>query len=215
MTQSTFPTAGTQQPYGPPYGPSVGPPAPPFGYPPPPKRRTGLIVGSILGALVIAAGLVVGALLLFGTKTLDRADAQRQVAGAADRLIGVTPDDVSCPADVEIKAGSSFTCTASVEDQPVSFTVTQEDDAGHVTIATDNAYVPVSDVEGDVSAQIEEEAQVSVTTTCDAGGRTVLVDPAGTALTCTVTNAQDSSRSIEVNATVEEDGSVTLESADA
>jgi hypothetical protein len=230
VTQSTFPPAGTRPPYGQPYGrpgfpapgapfgqpvPAFGQPAPPFGYQQPPKRKAGLIVGSLIAAAIVIGGLVVGAIFLFGPKSINRADAEKQVTAAAEQLIGVAPQDLSCPADVEVRAGGTFTCTASVEGQPVSFTVTQKDDQGTVEITTDNAFVAVAAVQDDISAQVEQAAQVTVTTTCDAGGRTVLVDPAGTQLSCTVSNAHDSSRSVDVVVTVASDGSVTIESSNA
>lgn len=223
MTRSTFPPAGAQQPYGQPYGQPgfgapgapFGPPAPPFGSQQPPKRKTGVIIGSLVAALLLIGGLVIGAVFLFGTKTLDRADAERQVTQAAGELTGATADDVTCPADVEVQAGSSFTCTASLEGQPTSFTVTQKDDQGDVEISADNTFVPLATVEDDISSQVEAEAAVDVDTTCDAGGRTILVDPAGTELACTVFNAEDPSLSIGVTATVEADGSATIEVEDA
>ncbi|WP_448624698.1 DUF4333 domain-containing protein [Geodermatophilus sp. URMC 64] len=223
MTQSTFPPAGVQQPYGQPYGqPGFGGPGAPFGQPAPPfghqqppkKKRTGLIVGSILGAVVLIGGLAVGAILLFGSKTLDRGDAEQQVSAASEQLIGAPAEGVSCPADVEVEQGGTFTCTATLEGQDISFTVTQKDDQGSVGITADNTVVPVSAVADEVNSQVEAEAGVELTTSCDSD-RTVLVDPAGERLPCTVSNAEDSSLSIQVDAIVEADGSVTVEYEDA
>src|SRR6185503_13152230 len=61
------------QPFGQAYPQSFGP-----GYPPPfppappaaPRRRTGKIVGLVAVALVLLAGLGVGALFLFGQRTV-------------------------------------------------------------------------------------------------------------------------------------------------
>jgi Domain of unknown function (DUF4333) len=233
MTQSTFPPPpGVQQPYGQqPYGqPSYGQPGfggpgapygqqnPGFGYPQPPKKKTGLIIGSLVGALVLIGGLVVGAIFLFGSKTIDQADAQREVGQLGEQLLGVAPEGVNCPADVEVKNGGTFTCTAKVDGQDVKFTVTQTDDQGHVEVTTDNKVVKVSDVEDDISSQVEAAADttemVNADTTCDANGRTVLVDPDGEQLHCTVSNADDSSQSIGITATVGKDGSATIESVD-
>jgi cytoskeletal protein RodZ len=222
VTQSTFPPAGVQQPYGQPYGQPVGgpgapfgQPAPPFGYQQPPKKKTGLIVGSIVGAVVLIGGLVVGAIFLFGSKTLDQGDAEQQVSAASEQLTGTAVADVSCPADVEVEQGGTFTCTATLEGQDISFTVTQKDDEGNVEITADNTFVPVSAVADEVNSQVEAEAGVELTTACDGGERTVLVDPAGERIPCTVTNAEDSSLSIDVTAIVEADGTVTVEYEDA
>jgi len=233
MTQSTFPPPpGVQQPYGgqpygqQPYGGQPGPagpgasygqPAPGFGYQQPPKRKTGLIVGSLVAAVIVIGGLVVGALVLFGTKTIDQADAQREVTQLGQQLLGVAPEGVSCPADVEVKSGGTFTCNATVEGQDVAFTVKQTDDKGNVEVTTDNTTVPVSDVQDNISSQVEAAASdemVNADTSCDAGGRTILVDPDGEQLNCTVSNADDPSQSIGIVASVAKDGSVTIESVD-
>jgi hypothetical protein len=235
MTQSTFPPPpGVQQPYGQqPYGqpgygqpgygqPGIGGPGAPYGqqnygYQQPPKKKTGLIVGSLVGALIIIGGLVVGAIFLFGSKTIDQADAQREVGQLGEQLLGAAPEGVSCPADVEVTSGGTFTCTAQVDGQDVKFTVTQTDDKGNVQVTTDNKVVPVSDVEENISQQVEAAASdemVNADTTCDVGGRTVLVDPNGEQLTCTVSNADDPSQSIGITATVAKDGSVTIDSVD-
>jgi Domain of unknown function (DUF4333) len=240
MTQSTFPPppgvqpSGVQQPYGQqPYGqpgygqqgPGFGGPGAPygqqgpgFGYQQPPKKKTGLIIGSLIGALVIIGGLVVGAIFLFGSKTIDQADAQSEVGQLGEQLLGVAPEGVSCPADVEAKSGGTFTCTAKVDGQDVKFTVTQTDDNGSVQVTTDNKVVKVSDVEDNISSQVEAAADttdmVNADTSCDAGGRTVLVDPDNEELHCTVSNADDPSQSIGITASVDKDGNVTIESVD-
>jgi hypothetical protein len=237
MTQSTFPPPpGVQQPYGQqPYGqPAYGQPGygqpgfggpgapygpqnPGFGYPQPPKKKTGLIIGSLVGALVLIGGLVVGAIFLFGSKTIDQADAQREVGQLGEQLLGVAPEGVSCPADVEVTSGGTFTCTAKVDGQDVKFTVTQTDDKGNVQVISDDKVVKVSDVEENISQQVEAAASdemVNADTTCDASGRTVLVDPDGEQLNCTVSNADDPSQSIGIVASVAKDGSVTIDSVD-
>jgi hypothetical protein len=239
MTQSTFPPPppGVQPPYGQqPYGqpgygqPGYGAPGAPgapygqqnpgFGYPQPPKKKkkTGLIVGSLIAAVIVIGGLVVGAIFLFGSKTIDQADAQREVGQLGEQLLGAKPEGVSCPADVEVKSGGTFECTAKVDGQDVKFTVTQTDDNGNVEVTTDNKVVQVSAVEQDISQQVEAAADtsemVNADTKCDTGGRTVLVDPDGETLTCTVSNADDPSQSIGITASVDKDGNATIESVD-
>ena len=218
MTQQISPDprlAG--QPYGPQYGQAqygpIGAPVPPqsgpFGYPTPPapKRRTGLLVGSILGTVIVVAGLVVGALILLGTRTLDQAELEQRIAELPKQSAGIAATDVHCPADREAKQGDTFTCTGQVDGQPASFTVTQTDDNGNVHIQDDNTYVLIDKVEGSISQQVG----FAVTTKCDAGGHTVIVDGVGKPIQCTVTNASDSSRSIHVTATVDKDGNVSFE----
>ena len=213
MTQHTHPTP----PYGPP-SPGYGPPAPSFGtpptgfgQPPAPRRRTGAIVGAVVAAVLVLGGLAVAALLLFGAKTLDTADAERQIAQLTEESAGVAPTDVSCPADIEAETGATFACSASLEDQPISFTVTQTDDDGNVEIDGDNTFVDVATVEASLNEQLGEVTGVEVVSTCDADGHRILVDGVGTPIPCTVANAADASDSVEVTATVDESGAVSYE----
>jgi hypothetical protein len=221
MTSQTYPTPPSGSPapqYGPPqYGPpQYGPPqyGPPAGGPAPaPRRRTGAIVGGILAAVLVLGGLVVGALVWFGGTTLDTAEAERQIGQLTQDQTGVAPTDVSCPADIAAEAGATFACTASLEDQPISFTVTQTDDEGNVQIDSDNTFVDVAVVEASLDEQLGELTGVEVISTCDTGGHTVLVDAVGTPISCVVDNAADATDSAEVVATVDESGAVSYEFA--
>ena len=213
MAQQTYPTPSfdpAAQPYGPPAYP-YGPPAAGFGPPPAHRRRSGAIIGAVVAAVLVLGGLAVGALLLFGTKTLDTAEAQRQIAQLTQAQAGIAPTDVSCPADIAAESGATFTCSASLDGQPISFTVTQTDDEGNVRIESDNSFVDVATVEAALAEQLGEEAGVEAVGTCDAGGHSVLVDGIGTPISCTVTNATDASDSVEVTATVDESGAVSYE----
>jgi len=227
MTQQTYPTPSSgPSPYGPPavpfappaasYGPPAAPYGPPvhgFGPPPAPRRRTGAVIGAVVAAVLVLGGLAVGALLLFGTKTLDTAEAERQIAQLTEDQAGVAPTDVSCPADIEARSGGTFACSASLEGQPITFTVTQTDDEGNVRIESDNTFVDVATVEASLAEQLGEEAGVEAVSTCETGGHSVLVDGIGTPISCTVTNATDATDSVEVTATVDEDGAVSYEVA--
>jgi hypothetical protein len=146
-----------------------------------------------------------------GTTTLDMAEAERQIAQLTEEQSGVAPTDVSCPADVEARSGATFSCSASVEDQPITFTVTQTDDEGNVRIDGDNTFVDVATVEASLDEQLGEVAEVAVVSTCETDGHTVLVDGVGTPIPCTVVNAGDTSDSVEVTATVDENGDVSYE----
>ena len=210
MAQQTYPTPS----FGPP-APQYGPPSystpAGFGQPPAPRKRTGAIIGAVVSAVLVLGGLVVGALLLFGSKVLDTAEAERQIAQLTEEQAGVAPTDVSCPADIEAEAGGTFTCSASLEDQPISFTITQTDADGNIEIVSDNSFVDVATVEASLTQQLSEVAGVEVVSTCDTGGHSVLVDGIGTPISCTVANAEDASDSVEVTATVDENGTVSYE----
>lgn len=234
MAQQTYPSpsSGPAAPqYGPPahaYGPPapaygsppsgfgqppVGPGLPPagFGQPPAPRRRTGAVIGAIVAAVFLLGGLAVGAVMLFGTKILDSTEAEQLISQATEDQAGVAPTDVSCPSDIEAEAGATFSCTASLEGQPITFTVTQTDDDGNVEVASVNSFVDVATVEASLTEQLGEVAGVEVVSTCHVNGHSVLVDGVGTPIPCTVSNAEDASDSVEVAATVDEDGTVSYE----
>ena len=209
-----------QGPYAPPPVPAPaghgGPGFPPggFGAPTghgrPPKKRTGAIVGSIVAVLVVA-GLGVGAFFLFGSKVLDTAEAERQIAAIAQEQAGVTVTDVSCPDDVELAAGTVTTCTASLEGQEVTFTVEQTDDEGNVTIDSDQVYVHLADVEATLAEQFASSTGLEVVAGCDGGDHTVLVAEDGLTLQCQVAAADDPSDGAVVTATLDAEGNVSFE----
>ena len=222
MAQQTYPTPsfGPAAPqYGPP-APPVSPPGSPYGYPapgfgpppaPPSRSRTGVVIGAVVAGVLLLGGLAVGAVLLFGTKVLDSARAEQLIAQATEDQAGVAPIDVSCPSDIEAEAGATFTCTASLEGQPISFTVTQTDDDGNVDVESVNTFVDIATVQASLTQQLGEAAGVEVVSTCHVDGHSVLVDGIGTPIPCTVANVEDPSDSVEVTATVDQDGTVSYE----
>jgi hypothetical protein len=164
-----------------------------------------------VAAVLVLGGLAVGAVLLFGAKTLNTGEAERQITQLTEDQAGVAPTDVSCPADIEAEAGGTFDCSASLDGQPIAFTVTQTDDKGNVEIAGDNTFVDVATVEAALNEQLGAEAGVEVVSTCDTGGHAVLVDGIGTPISCTVANAGDASDSVAITATVDENDAVSYE----
>ena len=201
-------------PTPPPYRPPVGPPAPPAGWAPPPdrpRRRTGLVVGAIVAAVLILAGLVAAALLLFGARTIDTVKAEAEIERLTEEEAGIAPTGVRCPDDVAIESGATFTCTANLDGQSISYTVRQTDDEGNVRIDSTSSFVLVGAVEESLRQQVGEDVGVEVLVTCDTDGRQVLVDGAGIPIPCTVTNATDPTDSAEVTAIVDDEGTVAWE----
>ncbi len=197
-----------QQPYGQPqYAPQ---PFGGFAPPPPPKKRTGLVIGSVAGAVVTLGGLGVGAVLLFGSSTLDTEDAEGQISAQVQEQTGVTPDSVDCASDVELAQGTTSTCTVTLQGQDFDYTLTQLDDEGNVEFTSDAVYVPVTDVEALLADAFADES-LEVDATCDAGERTVLIAAEGLSIPCTVVNTEDSSDSADVTALIDATGTVTFE----
>ena len=185
---------------------------PPPGFPPPapPRKRTGLVVGSVAGAVVVLGGLGVGAVLLFGGSTLDDADAEGQIAAQVEEQTGVAPDSVDCPSGVELAEGTTSTCSVTLQGQAYDYTLTQLDDEGSVQFTSDAVYVQLADVEGLLADAFADES-LEVDAACDAGERTVLIAADGLSIPCTVVNAEDSSDSADVTALIDAAGTVTFE----
>ena len=182
------------------------------GYPPPapPRRRTGLVVGSVAGAVVVLGGLGAGAFLLFGGSTLDDADAEGQISAQVQEQTGIAPDSVDCPSGVDLAEGTTSTCSVTLQGQTFDYTLTQLDDEGAVEFSSDAVYVQVADVEGLLADAFADES-LEVEASCDAGERTVLIAADGLTIPCTVVNAEDSSDSADVTALVDAAGTVTFE----
>lgn len=183
--------------YGPPIPNAFGQLPPP---PAPPRRRVGAVVGAIVGALVVLGGLVVGAILLFGSATIDTERAEAEISRISQEQLGLTPSSVTCPEDVEVAAGSTFPCAAVLDGQEVTFLVRQDDDQGNVTINSDG-FAAVSKIEELLAQQVSAEFGLDVTAVCGDGER-VIVGGAGTAFSCVVTNTADPTDFVLVDGTI-------------
>lgn len=204
------PSFGPSQPYG---QPPAAPPPVGFGYPaggPPKKKRTGLIVGIIVGVLVLA-GLGVGAFILLSPSYLNTGEVQSQVTSYLKTQTGVSPTDVQCPSNIEAKSGSTFKCSASLEGQPVTLTIKQTNDSGHIQGTVDNNIASVDKINQAVAQQVSQKIGIDVTADCDAGGKHVLVDQQNKPITCTVTNKDDSTDSAQVTATYDDQDNVSVQ----
>jgi hypothetical protein len=195
--------------FGPAAPPAWGPPAPPA---PPRKKRTGLVAGGIAGSVVALGGLVVGAIALFGPSTLVSDDVEREIVRITQEQVGVPAQGVACPEDIPVSAGATTTCTATVDGQPVTFTVRQDDDQGNLTIEHTRLLAAV-EVEDALSAQLTAEVGEDIVAVCSAEGQTVLVNEPGTAIPCTAVNVADTSLTAEVLVSVDAAGTVTYEFA--
>jgi len=169
--QQTAPFPPAQHPYEPPAGlggmPGYGPPPAMPPLPPAPagggRRRGGVIVAGI--AVVVLLGLVAaGAWFLFANRSVDTDTVAKEITRVTQENDNATPTDIRCPDDVPFEKGRTFTCTGTLLDKHITYTITQNDDKGAVTI---NYQRPVLDPVG-----LQKEI-VRVTTT------EVAVEPTG------------------------------------
>jgi hypothetical protein len=67
------------------------------------------------------------------TKSLDTSSLESTLQSQAAETLGVSDLTVSCPDNVKVQAGGTFTCTATGSGAAFTLTVTQSDDQGTVT----------------------------------------------------------------------------------
>jgi hypothetical protein len=133
--QQQQPYYGQQQPGQYDYGQPSG-----FGAPAAGKKKGG---GKLLWITLAVVVVVVAALGVTGfwmpgffvTKVLDQSAVQN---GVKDTLLkydsSFKVDSVSCPAKQEVKAGNTFTCTATIGGKPQQITVTVQDSNGNYQV---------------------------------------------------------------------------------
>ena len=192
-------------------------PAPPWTYAPapvpPPRRRTGRIVAAVVGTTLTVAALAVGSLLLFGEPTLDTAPVEERIVAETDAQVGAAATDVDCPSDVAAQTGGTFSCTARLDGQPVTYTVRQQDAEGNVRFELDDEIVLLDQVEQMLADQLATDHGLAVSAACGTDGRRVLVDGTQTPVPCTVTNVADDSDTLALVVTVAADGSISYAEA--
>lgn len=190
------------------YGP------PPFGAPPvaptPPRRRTGLVVGIVLGVLVLLGAAAVTALVLLTPARLDVDDVRGEIVRVTQEEVGIVPVDVTCPETIDVAVGAVSTCTATLDGQQLAYGVRQDDDRGNLTITHDRTLL-VAELEATTAGLLSEEVGEEIVVVCGAEERTVLVNAPGTPIACGAANVADPSLVAEVTVTVDAEGTLAYE----
>ncbi|WAL63306.1 DUF4333 domain-containing protein [Amycolatopsis cynarae] len=130
-----------QQPYPQQYGQHpqqqfAGQQPGPFGQPEP-ARKGGNVLWIVIGALVVVVatlgitGFVTPA--FFVSHVLDATAVQNGVKDMLSQY-GTPADSVSCPPDQPVKAGTTFTCTATIGGQQQKVLVTVKDKDGNYQV---------------------------------------------------------------------------------
>lgn len=178
--------------------------------PPPRRRRTGLIVGVVVGVLVLLGALAAAAVLLLAPRQLSTADVQSEIVRVTQEEVGVAPVDVRCPGSIEVAAGTTTTCTATLDGQALTYGVRQDDDQGNLTITHDRTLL-VAELDSTASALLSAEVGEEVVVACGVDGQTVLVNAPGAPMACGAANVADPTLTAAVTVTVDEAGTVTYE----
>lgn len=138
-----FPGSPQQQspypPYGGPQGQFGGHHNNPFQSPIPEMGKKKPLVLWIVTGVIVLALVAVGILGFvtpgfFNKKVFDNAAVQDGVSKMLKDYYKVNPSAVSCPTDQEVKAGSTFTCTVTINGQQQKVTNKITTDDGHYEV---------------------------------------------------------------------------------
>jgi len=87
------------------------------------RRLSPVLAITLLAALPVAG---------CGTSTLDVDQAEVEIQKGLKQQLKLKTVDVSCPEEVEIKAGSKFQCSVKGDNDTGTVEVTQKDDQGNI-----------------------------------------------------------------------------------
>jgi hypothetical protein len=96
------------------------------------RRADGTVRGVMRARTMVVGCMLLGAVAC--TKTLDSGGLEDQIRSLLQQRGGPSVESVSCPDDVKVQAGSTFSCTASGDGTTWTIDVTQTDDEGNVKI---------------------------------------------------------------------------------
>jgi len=183
-------------------------PRPTSSRPTPPRtsrRRTGRTVAVLGALLVVLAGLGAAAMHLLGPATVETAAVRNEIVRVTQDAVGVAPADVRCPEGILAQAGATFTCTGTVEGQPVTWWVRQVDDRGGLAVTADRL-LRRDTLEQTVATRVGADLRTTVTAACGPADRTVLRNTPGQEIDCTATNPAAPTDTATMTVTVDESG---------
>ena len=184
-------------------------PAPQAGSAPAPKRRAGRVVAVVISALVVLAGLGVGALFLFGTKTVDTVSVQQEI----DRI---TRSAVRGRAGRRAVPGGH----RGTGGRHVHLHGDGRRPAGHLLGPPERRpgepdrhlrpLLRLDSVEASLADTVSQAVDVAVTVDCGPAGRTVLVQlPRRAPSPAPRPHASDQADGAQLSATIDADGAVS------
>ncbi|MFI6865490.1 DUF4333 domain-containing protein [Nocardia sp. NPDC050406] len=95
-----------------------------------PKKKTGLIIGAVVGAVVVVGAIIGGVFFLTAKDQLDNKAVQNGVQTVLKDSYGIEDvKDVSCPSGKKVEVDNTFDCTLKVggEDKKVTIKITKDD----------------------------------------------------------------------------------------
>ena len=135
--------------------------------------------GLLTGSTLVALGAT---LALSGcTEMIDADKGEEEISKAVRVQAGVPVKEVSCPEDVEVKKGGTFTCTVTAKDGTKGdVRVVQSDDEGNVKF--DAPFIHMDEAEGSIVEQINAQVKDAGEVTVDCPD--IVVGEPGAPFTC-------------------------------
>ena len=121
--------------------------------------------------------------------------------------LGVEPTDVTCPADVHYDKSATFTCTATLQNQPLSYTVTQTDGLGAVSLAHGRV-LKNAEIAQKIADELTKQVGSPIVVQCGPVGQTVLVNEPGTPIDCRASATANPSNVVPIPVQVDRSGTV-------
>jgi hypothetical protein len=175
--------------------------------------------GTALAGLVAVAASVLlsgcSASISIGSHNLDTSKVEQEITSELKAAVGTTDVAVTCPDDVEVKAGATTECTATVGDQTAAYTVTITDDQGNFTAKRVEAIIDLDRAQSTIADQLESKIGGKWSLSCDpAGADRIYVVAVDETFTCTAegTNAEGRAQTGDIVVTVDDtEGNVSWE----
>lgn len=149
--------------------------------------------------LALAALVALGSAGCGQPGVLDVERAEDRIAEELSDTYGVTFGEVSCPDEVAVEEGGSFTCTATVgggDAHEVDVTVVQTDGEGALEVASEQAVLSTAEVEADIVVTLADRfSRDDVEVVCEGAG--IRVEDPGATFACEAVDG-DERRTVEV-----------------
>jgi hypothetical protein len=163
------------------------------------RRTRRLLVALPLVALPLLAGcsgsvsIGTGGATSSAPGTIDEQKVASAISANITKSVGENvPVNVTCPADVELKAATSFACTGTVDGQALTVDVTQKDALGNVSFESQESLIEMKKAQDAIAADATKRSGAAYRATCPGprGAKWFLGKP-GATFTCTVTSGGD------------------------
>jgi hypothetical protein len=151
---------------------------------------------AVASAAAVAMMIGLGGCDLVSGHTLNSASLDSQIAAQLRARYPVDRVSVDCPKGVKESAGTTFSCTATIDGEQVPLTGTVESGSGRYSIAPSEAIIVNSQAAATLRSKIA--AQVGQQVSVDCGPLTVRVVAVGGHFDCSATIPGQAARPVTV-----------------